>query len=222
MTLHIEERIRKAKSMLRRRQEKLKTGPRKLKTAAKHFHYITRYSRVFSSILGYSEVFSGSWVLLGILTHYRIFFDILGCSWVFIGFSFSVNMWPTSVLASRQVISRLWCETGALFGGGTHEFLMGNSTWDFVLPRRSRVFSGIFGYSFSGSRLFSGSRALSRKKPATIRQQPIARATNSKKPATIRQQPIARATNSQQPLAILRGRCREAGRYVSELEQVLQ
>ena len=74
------------------------------------------------------------------------------------------------------------------------------------------MFSGLFGYSFSGSRLFSGSRALSRKKPATIRQQPIARATNSKKPATIRQQPIARATNSQQPLAILRGRCREAGR----------
>ena len=57
------------------------------------------------------------------------------------------------------------------------------------------MFSGLFGYSFSGSRLFSGSRALNRKKPATIRQQPI-----------------ARATNSQQPLAILRGRCREAGR----------
>ena len=49
------------------------------------------------------------------------------------------------------------------------------------------MLSGIFGYSFSGSRLFSGSRAMSRKKPATIRQQ---------------QQPTARATNSQQPVAI--------------------
>ena len=51
----------------------------------------------------------------------------------------------------------------------------------------SRVFPSLFGCSFSGSRLFSGSRALSRKKPATIRQQ---------------QQPTARATNSQQPVAI--------------------
>ena len=51
----------------------------------------------------------------------------------------------------------------------------------------SRVFPSLFGYSFSSSWLFSGSRALSRKKPATIRQQ---------------QQPTARATNSQQPVAI--------------------
>ena len=54
----------------------------------------------------------------------------------------------------------------------------------------SRVFPSLFGYSFSGSRLFSGSRALSRKKPATIRQQQQ------------QQQPTARATNSQQPAAI--------------------
>ena len=53
--------------------------------------------------------------------------------------------------------------------------------------RYSRVFPSLFGCSFSSSRLFSGSRALSRKKPATIRQQ---------------QQPTARATNSQQPVAI--------------------
>ena len=52
----------------------------------------------------------------------------------------------------------------------------------------SGVFPSLFGYSFSGSRLFSGSRALSRKKPATMRQQ--------------QQQPTGRATNSQQPVAI--------------------
>ena len=51
----------------------------------------------------------------------------------------------------------------------------------------SRVFPSLFGCSFSSSRLFSGSRVVSRKKPATIRQQ---------------QQPTARATNSQQPVAI--------------------
>ena len=51
------------------------------------------------------------------------------------------------------------------------------------------MFPSLFGYSFSGSRLFSGSRALSRKKPATIRQQQ-------------QQQPTGRATNSQQPVAI--------------------
>ena len=51
----------------------------------------------------------------------------------------------------------------------------------------SREFPSLFGYSFSSSWLFSGSRALSRKNPATIRQQ---------------QQPTARATNSQQPVAI--------------------
>ena len=51
------------------------------------------------------------------------------------------------------------------------------------------MFPSLFGYSFSSSRLFSGSRALSRKKPATIRQQQ-------------QQQPTARATNSQQPVAI--------------------
>ena len=49
------------------------------------------------------------------------------------------------------------------------------------------MFPSLFGYSFSSSWLFSGSRALSRKKPATIRQQ---------------EQPTARATNSQQPVAI--------------------
>jgi hypothetical protein len=49
------------------------------------------------------------------------------------------------------------------------------------------VFPSLFGCSFSSSRLFSGSRVVSRKKPATIRQQ---------------QQPTARATNSQQPVAI--------------------
>ena len=47
------------------------------------------------------------------------------------------------------------------------------------------MFPSLFGCSFSGSRLFSGSRALSRKKPATIRQQPIARATNSQQPVAI-------------------------------------
>ena len=47
------------------------------------------------------------------------------------------------------------------------------------------MFPSLFGYSFSGSRLFSGSRALSRKKPATIRQQPAARATNSQQPVAI-------------------------------------
>jgi hypothetical protein len=159
MTLHIEERTRKAKSMLRRRQEKLKTGPRKLKTAAKHFHYITRYSRVFSSILGYSEVFSGSWELLGILTYYRIFFDILGCSWVFIGFSFSVNMWPTLVLASRQVISRLWCETGALFGRETHEFFDGELHMRFCPASEVSGALGyfrVFVFGFSALLGFSG------------------------------------------------------------------
>ena len=49
------------------------------------------------------------------------------------------------------------------------------------------MFPSLFGCSFSSSRLFSGSRVVSRKKPATIRQQ---------------QQPTARATNSQQPVAI--------------------
>ena len=49
------------------------------------------------------------------------------------------------------------------------------------------MFPSLFGCSFSGSRLFSGSRALNRKKPATIRQQ---------------QQPTTKATNSQQPVAI--------------------
>ena len=50
------------------------------------------------------------------------------------------------------------------------------------------MFPSLFGCSFSSSRLFSGSRVVSRKKPATIRQQ--------------QQQPTARATNSQQPVAI--------------------
>ena len=57
------------------------------------------------------------------------------------------------------------------------------------------MFSGLFGYSFSGSRLFPGSQALSRKKPATIRQQPA-----------------TRATNRQQPLAICAAGVREASR----------
>ena len=62
------------------------------------------------------------------------------------------------------------------------------------------VFSGILFPVFSGTRssgswLFWASGVLSRKKPATIRQQPT-----------------ASATKRRQPAAILRGRCREAGR----------
>ena len=29
------------------------------------------------------------------------------------------NMWPTLILASRQVISGFWCENGAVFRGGS-------------------------------------------------------------------------------------------------------
>ena len=69
------------------------------------------------------------------------------------------------------------------------------------------MLSGIFGYSFSGSRLFSGSRAMSRKKPATIRQQPAARATNRQQPVAIRAAGVAKRVDpAALPLGSLRSR----------------
>jgi hypothetical protein len=73
------------------------------------------------------------------------------------------------------------------------------------------VLSGIFGYSFSGSRLFSGSRAMSRKKPATIRQQPAARATNSQQPVAICAAGVAKRVDpAALPLGSLRSRTQTA------------
>ncbi len=76
-------------------------------------------SQVLSGILKYSRVLGYNWAFSNIIEYSLTF---LKCSWVFLGFSFSVNMWPPLVLASRRVISRLWCENGAVFGGGTQEF----------------------------------------------------------------------------------------------------
>ena len=72
------------------------------------------------------------------------------------------------------------------------------------------MFPSLFGYSFSSSRLFSGSRAPSRKKPATSRQQqkkPTARATNSQQPVAIRAAGVAKRVDpAALPLGSLRSR----------------
>ena len=73
------------------------------------------------------------------------------------------------------------------------------------------MLSGIFGYSFSGSRLFSGSRAMSRKKTATIRQQPAARATNRQQPVAICAAGVAKRVDpAALPLGSLRSRTQTA------------